>query len=217
MPKNPTTMPIFIVLIILFSLSLFPSAVRAAEADRHPFLTFYLGQGADSNLIDLFPKAVKGELEMESTNLFALGYFHPHGTPDPMQKTFDFLRIPNTRAGFEFIVGKHDGLQQNWEVDAAWQLRFAPWRFSLLNVRLGVGLGLSYAIGTPSYEDGPKDDPEKRYRFQNFNSYELEWSLPKAPAISLVTRIHHRSGMYGLIAPRRVGSNFLTIGVRYSF
>jgi hypothetical protein len=32
-----------------------------------------------------------------------------------------------------------------------------------------------------------------------------------------VTRIHHRSGVYGLIAPSGVGSNFVVAGLRYKF
>ena len=32
--------------------------------------------------------------------------------------------------------------------------------------------------------------------------------------LSVVTRIHHRSGAYGLFAPRGSGSNFLAVGLR---
>jgi hypothetical protein len=42
--------------------------------------------------------------------------------------------------------------------------------------RFGLGIGLSYALGTPSYEDGPSDDPARRYKLQNFNNYELAFS-----------------------------------------
>jgi hypothetical protein len=35
--------------------------------------------------------------------------------------------------------------------------------------------------------------------------------------LSITTRIHHRCGFYGVIAPRRVGSNFVAVGVRYQF
>jgi hypothetical protein len=208
---------LFLLLAVILVSILFAPAVHASDTDHRPFLTFYAGQGVDSNLVDIFPRMFKGDLDFDDTYLFALGYFRPHANPEILQKTFDLLWIPNTRAGWEFVAGKHDGLQHNWETNVAWQLRFAPLRLYQLNVRPGVGLGLSYALGRPSYEDGPQDDPEKRYRFQNFNTYELEWSLSSAPRIAMVTRIHHRSGIYGIIAPRRVGSNFLTVGLRYSF
>lgn len=199
------------------SLVLLPSFSLAADAAHPPQLTAYFGQGADANLVDLFPKALKGELEMDDTHLYALGYFHPLSTPILLQRTFNVLRVPNTRTGVEAVIGKHEGLQDNWETDIAWQLRFAPWHLGPVAIRPGVGLGFSYALGRPSYEDGPEENPEKRYRFQNFNIYELEWSVPNHSSLALVTRIHHRSGMYGIIAPSRVGSNFLTLGLRYSF
>jgi hypothetical protein len=194
-----------------------PMISLAAEADHARQLTLYAGQGVDSNLIDIFPKAVKGDLDWDDTWLYAIGYFQPLATPNLLQSVFDLLRIPNTRHGVEGVLGRHHGLQENWEVDAAWQWRFAGWSVGPLAIRPGVGLGFSYALGTPSYEDGPKDNEEKRYRFQNFNTYELEWSAPDTSRLALTTRIHHRSGMYGIIAPRRVGSNFLTVGLRYSF
>jgi hypothetical protein len=212
-----TSFSCLLVLSLILSITLFAPAVQASDTDHRPFLTLYAGQGVDSNLVDIFPRMFKGDLDFDDTYLYALGYFHPHATPELLQKAFDLLWIPNMRAGWEFVVGKHDGLQHNWETNVAWQLRFAPLRIYQLNIRPGIGLGLSYALGTPTYEDGPLEDPEKRYRLQNFNIYELEWSLSSAPRIAMVTRIHHRSGIYGIIAPRRVGSNFLTLGLRYSF
>lgn len=204
-------------ILAILSLVLYAPACHAA-ADKHPSqLTFYLAQGADPNIFMIFPEMIRGESLMDDTYMYALGYFHPLVTPDGLQKVFDFLRVPNTRTGVEGIVGKHNGLQHNWEADAVWQLRFAPLRLPMIRVRPAVGIGLSYAIGNPAYEDGPKDDPDKRYHLQNINIYELEWSLEKAPAVSLVTRIHHRSGIWGVIAPPLVGSNFLAVGLRYSF
>jgi hypothetical protein len=194
------------------------SECQAAEdVTSQRLVTIYAARGADFNLFEIFPNMIRGESVMEDTHFFALGYFHPLITPEGMQRTFDFLRIPNTRTGIEMVVGKHSGLQHNWEVGATWQLRFAPLRLPLIQIRPSVGIGPSYALGNPTFEDGPKGDPEKRYRFLNYNIYELQWSLEQMPNLSLVTRIHHRSGIWGIIAPPRVGSNFLAIGLRYGF
>jgi hypothetical protein len=76
---------------------------------------------------------------------------------------------------------------------------------------------LSYAFGTPVYEDGPKNEPDRHYRLQMLALFEVEWRLRDVENVSLVTRIHHRSGVYGLIAPRHVGSNFLAAGLRFQF
>lgn len=216
MAGNPKKARRLTILIFLFAALLAPAG--RAVADDHPaLLTLYLAQGADPNIFMIFPEMLRGESMMDDTYFAALGYFHPLATPGGLQKVFDLLRVPNTRTGIEGLVGKHRGLQHNTEIGVSWQLRFAPLRLPLLRVRPSAGIGLSYAIGNPAYEDGPRFDPEKRYHLLNFNIYELEWSLAKVPAVSLVTRIHHRSGIWGVIAPPVVGSNFLAVGVRYSF
>jgi hypothetical protein len=195
---------------------LLPFSVHALDASR-PAVSIYQGQGVDSNLMDLPGNAVQGDLVWDSTYLTGIGYLHPLPTPRLMQSLFDTVRLSETRTAAEVIVVKHYGLQHNWEANLAYMLRFPQLQTSYVSVRAGVGLGFSYAFGTPSYEDGPKFDPERRYRWQNYNAYELEWTLPAFPRTALLTRIHHRSGIYGIIAPRRVGSNFLTLGVRRTF
>lgn len=203
------------ILALLFVILLSPDC---HAADDHPSqLTLYLAQGANPSIYMIFPEMLRGEPVMDDTYFAALGYFYPLATPSGLQKVFDLLQVPNTRTGIEGQVGQHHGLQHNVETGATWQLRFAPLRLPLLRVRPAAGIGLSYAIGDPSFEDGSRFDPEKRYHLLNFNIYELEWSLEKAPAVSLVTRIHHRSGIWGVIAPPLVGSNFLAVGLRYSF
>lgn len=216
MARNPGKALRLTILTLLFGVLLAPAG-RAAADDHPSQLTLYLAQGADPNIFMIFPEMLRGESMMDDSYFAALGYFHPLATPGGLQKVFDLLRVPNTQTGIEALLGKHHGRQHNTEAGAAWQLRFAPLRLPLLRVRPSVGIGLSYAIGDPAYEDGPRFDPEKRYHLLNFNIYELEWSLAKAPAVSLVTRIHHRSGIWGVIAPPVVGSNFLAVGLRYSF
>jgi hypothetical protein len=47
--------------------------------------------------------------------------------------------------------------------------------------------------------------------------FDMAWKIRTGKHFSLVTRVHHRSGAYGLIAPPRVGSNFLALGVNLDF
>jgi hypothetical protein len=197
--------------------SVLAGAAAYAGPVQAPAVTVYQGQGVDSNLVDVFPKLFGGDLRYEKAYFTAFGYYHPLETPRGLQWVFDVLHIPETDTGFELIAARHRGLQRNWEVDAAYALRFNRLHVSLLSVRFGVDLGLSYSLGRPTYEDGPIGEPDRRYRFQHYGAYELEWGIAPAPHVSLVTRIHHRSGIYGVIAPRRVGSNFMTLGLRYSF
>ena len=90
--------------------------------------------------------------------------------------------------------------------------------YNLLNskFRLGVSLGLSHIHGEPIFEDGTKDNPDKKYRLLNYNAYEISF-LDQEEINSFYFRIHHRSGVYGLIAPQHVGSNFMTAGLRHYF
>lgn len=192
------------------------AAAYAGQAQA-PAVTLYQGQGVDSNLVDIFPRLFRGDLRYEKTFFTAFGYYHPFETPRFLQRLFDVLHIPETDTGVELIAARHHGLQRNGEVDAAYALRFPRLHVYQLSVRFGADLGLSYALGTPSYEDGPIGDPDKRYRFQYYGAYEAEWAIAPVAHVSLVTRIHHRSGIYGIIAPRHVGSNFITLGLRYSF
>jgi len=191
--------------------------LAVAASLQTPAITVYQGQGVDANFIDLLPNMVTNDLRFEGSYFIALGYYHPLTTPLALLSVFDFLHIPGTETGVEFIAAKHHGLQHNGEADVAYSFRFQKIQFSDLTVRFGMGLGLSYALGRPTYEDGSREDPDKRYRFQHYGAYELAWGVASAPRFTLVTRIHHRSGVYGLIAPRHVGSNFLTLGLRYAF
>ena len=70
--------------------------------------------------------------------------------------------------------------------------------------------------GAYTFEDGTKNEPNKKYRLLNYNAYEISL-LDDNEQSSIFLRIHHRSGVYGLIAPEHVGSNFITTGLRYYF
>ncbi len=179
-------------------------------------ISLYWGQGVDSDLLEMPVDFLSNDLIYEASYLTALSYLQPLPTPQAVQSLFDTLYIPGTRTALEAIVVKHYGLQENWEANLAYFLQFRGWDLGPITARPGVGIGLSYAFGTPSYEDGPIDDPERRYKFQSFQAYEIEWSARQSARIALFTRVHHRSGIYGVIAPRRVGSNFVTVGLRFA-
>jgi len=189
----------------------------ADSAEERADITIYRGQGVDANLLDVLPKLAKGTLDYDPTFFTGAAWHVPLATPGWMQSFFSWLGAPGTKTGVEMIAVKHEGLQENWEADVAYVFRFAPFRFWGISVRGGVGFGLSEAFGTPTYEDGPRGNRERRYKFQNYDAYELDWRLDSAPRWALVTRIHHRSGIFGVIAPRYVGSNFLAVGVRYAY
>lgn len=187
-------------------------SAQADPADR-PEWTVYAGQGVDANLTGLPKQVLRGEIKWEPAYFTAVGYAKPVSLPGWMRSN----GANGPTATVELIGVQHRGLQSNFEADLAVMLRSGYAQLGPAKFRTGFGLGLSYAFGTPSYEDGSAAEPTRRYRFQNYNAIELEAGLNRFPDTSLVTRVHHRSGLYGLVAPRQVGSNFLTIGVRHRF
>ena len=177
-------------------------------------MAVFSGQGVDHNLPDLPGKIITGNIDWEKSYFLALGLGKTLGTLDTLRGTL----FSNLSYGYELVLVQHRGLQSNQELGGAYTLRTSELYLGPLEVNFGAGTGLSYAFGTPNYEDGPMDDdPERRYRLQLLALFELEWHLSSVENFSFVTRIHHRSGAYGLIAPPHVGSNFIAAGLRYQF
>jgi hypothetical protein len=193
-------------------LALLPFAAIYAQS-----MTLYLGQGVDSDLTPLPSRLLRNELIYDESYFAAVGWIRRGTTPDWLARGGQALLGVSPESGSELILVKHWGLQSNGEINLAWRIGTPPAHLGLLALQANFAIGLSWAMGTPSYEDGSLADPERRYRLQNYNAYEIAWWHREHPRWQLATRIHHRSGIYGLIAPRRVGSNFMTVGVRYRY
>jgi hypothetical protein len=191
----------------------------AAQASTGVFdsVSVYTAQGVDLNLREV-PGALFGRgWNRESSYFTGLGAGKTVGTLGGSIGALRSTFVENVQHGYELVLLQHRGKQDNVELGAAYMLRSPNLEVAQLRVNAAGGLGLSHSFGTPSYEDGPKADPARRYRTQMLILLEAEWSLASLPDWSLVTRVHHRSGAYGLIAPRQVGSNFIVAGLRYRF
>ncbi|MGC6482526.1 MAG: DUF3769 domain-containing protein [Synechococcus sp.] len=79
-----------------------------------------------------------------------------------------------------------------------------PW------LSLGVVEGVSYLTANSNYE---RTYRENFAQFLNYLGFELEASISQR--LSLVGRIHHRSGAFGTFSGVREGSNAYLIGARY--
>lgn len=177
----------------------------------------YAGQGVNHNLNELPDRIATGRLNWDRTYFAALGLGKIRGTLD---QSFDSLQdtpLGSFQHGYEMVLVQHRGLQSDTELGAAYTLRTSAVQIGSLGVSLMAGAGLSYAFGNPSYEDGSRLDPGRRYHLQFLGLLGLEWRMRGFDNVSVHTRIHHRSGMYGLIAPQHVGSNFLALGVCYKY
>ncbi len=58
---------------------------------------------------------------------------------------------------------------------------------------------------------------EKTDKFLNYLMFEFDFALPHEPSWSLVTRIHHRSGVFGLFGGVHGATNAFSLGIRYHF
>jgi hypothetical protein len=114
----------------------------------------------------------------------------------------------------ELQVLKHFGEQDNWEFTGSVNLRWVvfPWN-KWVETTAAVGEGLSWATEIPALE---KADPTNSDNAQllNYILLEITFAVPES-SWSLVTRIHHRSGVWGLFG--HTGSNVLEAGIRYRF
>jgi hypothetical protein len=116
---------------------------------------------------------------------------------------------------WEGQVAKHFDLQDHWEFNILISPRWHvfPWdRF--LDTSFAFGNGLSYATEDPEIEIIKNDETS---RLLHYFYFELDFKIPKQDHWSVYTRIHHRSGVFGLFDGVHGGSNFFTGGVRYTF
>jgi hypothetical protein len=114
----------------------------------------------------------------------------------------------------ELQVLKHFGEQDHWEFTGSVNLRWVvfPWN-RYVETSVAIGEGLSWATQIPALE---KADPTNSENSQllNYILIEVTFAVPDSPW-SLVSRIHHRSGVWGLLG--HSGSNILEAGIRYRF
>ncbi len=181
-------------------------------------ITAFVAQGGDFNLTEFISETVNGELKMDETYFVGLNYADEVNIPILKKITGAFVSPDLIKTQVEYQITKHRGLQDNFEAHAAFVIRTKDFKyFENNNFNLASSVGLSYAFSDPMYEDTETGSPDgERYRLQQYMAFEIDfgrsdskWSVP--------VRIHHRSGVYGLIAPRKVGSNFITIGFRRDF
>jgi hypothetical protein len=207
----------FLSLLLAGPAALAQAADRPDALQRPQSITLYNGQGVDLNLREVPGAIFEGDLHRERAYFTGIGYARVRDTLGNSSDLFRGTMFANIQHGYEVVWLQHRGLQHNAELAADYFLRTPALALADLRVSAGAGAGLSHAFGTPSYEDGPEDDPKRRYRTQFYTALEVELSLASVPSVALALRVHHRSGVYGLIAPRHVGSNFLVAGLRYKF
>lgn len=90
-----------------------------------------------------------------------------------------------------------------------------PWR-EQLPMRLRLAIGPSYTTKITEIERFKDDDNEGSKLLNMFNP-EIEVGWPGAPEWAGFVRLHHRSGIFGLINGVTGGSTYMTFGLRKRF
>lgn len=121
---------------------------------------------------------------------------------------------PRLNYEIEGQVARHFGIQDHWEFNLLGAARWEPfWWDRYIDTNAAFGLGLSYATQRPKAEVIIEGDSR---RLMIYWMMELAFAVPGTQNLELVTRIHHRSEAFGILADEG-GSNSLGIGLKYSF
>ena len=104
--------------------------------------------------------------------------------------------------------------QLNPYVMARWN-KF-PWS-NTIRTTFGLGGGLSYATGIASIEYEPTKPDGDYDNLLHYIAIEATFALPKYKDWQLVYRLHHRSGVFGLMQSDNSGNTAVEIGLRHYF
>lgn len=164
----------------------------------------YGGQWTET---DLVPILTRQRTDYRNSNIWALG----------LNRVFMYRNA--FRAEGEVIAAKHTGVMKHGEVVAVGILHLTV---PGTPVFLRGGEGLSIATENPSMENRTFDPlkwpwtlhSQKSSQYLNYLMFEVGFNLPTSQPIETFLRIHHRSGIFGLMCPPTCGSNFVSYGVR---
>ena len=182
------------------------------SGERRWHATGYVSRWVNTDLLDVPSRAITGNLSFSDTNFAGVGLSRVIVPSFSIPLPFTDFAFRGNRIELEGQVLKHFGGQSHWEGTLA--LLFRTGQIPLgggLEANLAVGEGLSVASERPRFEGAIDVRPS---RTLNYLAFEAEFSHASAPGVSFVTRLHHRSGVFGLIAPKKSGSNFIGVGIR---
>jgi hypothetical protein len=124
--------------------------------------------------------------------------------------------------GQSYEKSRQLGWQEHMEYNAVLVLRFLklPWdRF--LDTSFALGEGISYSTKIPPIEVNQHAINHglghNESKLLNYLMVEAAFRIPATKRWHFFYRIHHRSGVYGLIRGVSDASNFVGLGIRYEF
>ncbi|MDX1957178.1 MAG: hypothetical protein SFU98_01325 [Leptospiraceae bacterium] len=196
---------VFLIIILSFK-------VWSLEKPKPKFTIFlYGGQYTET---DLLPILFRQKTDYKDSFIATAGLSYPTG-----------YRIRFINFETEGNLTKHSGIMNHWELNGLYVARINN-LFSL-PINFGFGEGLSLASEIPRLENKSKgidrngfyqrDSIESR-NVLNYVMVELEYKINTTYDPRVFIRVHHRSGVFGLLCPPdpACGSNFITYGVKLS-
>ncbi len=109
-------------------------------------------------------------------------------------------------------VVKHFERQNHWEFNALLAVRWEKFYWDkYLDTSFAIGVGPSYATDVPEIEVQRSDESE---HLQVYMMVELEFVLPSHPNVAVITRIHHRSNAFGIVAESGTSNSF-ALGLKF--
>jgi hypothetical protein len=117
----------------------------------------------------------------------------------------------------EIGIGQRFGDQSETELWAALYFRYRgfPWDKYLVT-SFALSTGLNWATGISDVEQDRARDGEGS-QLMHYFAPEITFALPSHPNTELLFRIHHRSGVFGLISDAWGGAQYATVGLRVRF
>ena len=184
---------------ILALLLLLPGTCLAGDH----YLTLYNGKYTDNRLGDVL--ASKPIDQMDSY-LAVIAW----------SKVFQF-KSPKHQWELEAQLGKHYRGQNHTELNvlAIYRWQKTPWHH-ILKTSFAIGDGLSYASEIPPLEAESHTNVGAT-RLLNYIMFEMTAAPPQAKNWALVTRVHHRSGVFGIFDDVKGGSNIIAVGLKFRY
>ncbi len=180
--------------ILLALLLILPFGSKAADSPW--FAAGLIGQYDDSRFIDIF-RANGGYLESSYLGAAIVGR--------ELDVWWDHVVWEA-----EGHLVRHWGDQSHWEKNIALVVAWThfPWD-DWVDTRVSFAQGMSRASERPPVEEDTR-------HLLHYMHADITIRPPGSSRWSLVTRVYHRSGVFGLYGTSG-GSNYLTTGLRYQF
>jgi hypothetical protein len=177
------------------------------------------GQWWETSLPDAPAQAIRGDFDLR--NAYYLSANVNRNITGAFRIPFWGLEngIPFGGVEIDTQAINHFGVDNGtWEFAGALCLRTGDLRLGALRANLMIGDGLSYVFGELALEKGEEGvRGENQKQLQNNLLIETEFFLAGFPQSAFILRLHHRSGVYGLISDSNTGSNWLSAGLRWRF